>query len=123
MKTCGSLTSASMEQNPNKENEGPRRPLWQWVILYLVPALLVYGIVFYGLPLLKTSPEASQSAPPSSTQVVTYIDSGFSPDTMTSTRRKAAASQAPLILAQTFSPAGRGPSSLISPVPGATTTI
>ena len=36
-------------QPPEKPTKGGygRRPLWQWVVIYLVLAVIVYGVVYY----------------------------------------------------------------------------
>ena len=35
-------------QPPQKEPKGyGKRPLWQWVVLYLVIGAIVYGLIYY----------------------------------------------------------------------------
>lgn len=42
------------EQKPEEQNSSPKptkgygkRPMWQWVLMYLVFAVVVYGIIYY----------------------------------------------------------------------------
>lgn len=86
-----------------------KRPLWQWVLIYLVAAVVVYGAVYYFVlrknggynssssqtytsPAQQTQqqtlPQQNQSLnpiqPPANAQnIITYTDSGFSPSTLT----------------------------------------
>ncbi len=36
---------AQPPKDPNKKGYG-KRPVWQWVVLYLVIAIIVYGIIY-----------------------------------------------------------------------------
>lgn len=41
--------NSGASQQPNKESSKGygKRPLWQWVVVYLVLAVIVYGLVYY----------------------------------------------------------------------------
>lgn len=34
------------EQPPKKSGYG-KRPIWQWVVIYLVVGVIVYGLIYY----------------------------------------------------------------------------
>lgn len=55
-----------------------QRALFRWA-LYLIPALLIYGLAYYALSSYGRAPSASQSAVPQTDHTVTYTGSGFSP--------------------------------------------
>ena len=38
-----------MEENYNKQGGYGKRPLWQWVLLYIVIAAVAYGLIYYFL--------------------------------------------------------------------------
>jgi hypothetical protein len=36
------------EQSPQNKPKGyGKRPMWQWVVIYLVAAAVVYGLIYY----------------------------------------------------------------------------
>ncbi len=98
-----------MEQQTTPGSGYGKRPLWQWILIYVILAVIVYGLVYYFViaknngytstssqtypPITQyapqpTSPVQSQSSNPTQPQtnsqnVVTYSDSGFSPSTVT----------------------------------------
>lgn len=40
--------NTQMPQKPSNGSNGySKRPIWQWVLLYVVVAAIVYGIVYY----------------------------------------------------------------------------
>lgn len=35
-------------QSPQKPSKGyGKRPVWQWVVIYLIVAVVVYGLIYY----------------------------------------------------------------------------
>lgn len=35
------------QQSPKKPNKGyGKRPVWQWIVIYLIIAIVVYGLVY-----------------------------------------------------------------------------
>jgi len=36
-----------MEPEPTSESGYGKRPLWQWVVIYVVLAIVVYGLIYY----------------------------------------------------------------------------
>ena len=98
-----------MENNYDQKNGYGKRPLWQWVVIYLVVAVVAYGAIYYFVlsknagytpaPSQTYTPPAQQAPqptpppqgqssnptqPPANAQnIVTYTDSGFSPSTLT----------------------------------------
>ncbi|HYK08971.1 MAG TPA: cupredoxin domain-containing protein [Candidatus Eisenbacteria bacterium] len=81
-----------------------KRPLWQWILLYIVIGALIYGLVYYfvfankgGYPVGPTvsptsstttvSPTAMEASPSSSVtqqrNAVTLTQNGFSPSVVT----------------------------------------
>ncbi|MFA6519524.1 MAG: hypothetical protein WCT41_01720 [Candidatus Paceibacterota bacterium] len=75
-----------MEQPPSTETASKKRPWWQWAIIYLIPALLVYGLVQYGMQSNKDGSSLPVLTLPSKGQVVTFTDSGFSPGVLDITK-------------------------------------
>jgi plastocyanin len=84
-----------MEQEPTSGSGYGKRPLWQWVIIYVILAIIVYGLIYYFIfskggsytpspsqtytpPVQQTSQSTSPS-PIEAQNIVTYTDSGFSP--------------------------------------------
>lgn len=80
------------------ENENyNKRPLWQWVLIYVVIAVVVYGLIYYFVlgkkagttynPVIATpSTNNFQTASPSvikSEQTITLTANGFSPQNIT----------------------------------------
>ena len=39
-------TSSTSAQAPQKKGGYGKRPMWQWVLIYLVVAIIVYGLVY-----------------------------------------------------------------------------
>ncbi|MFZ3044196.1 MAG: hypothetical protein WA058_03795 [Minisyncoccia bacterium] len=70
------------EQITSNETAGTKRPVWQWILIYAVPALLVYGLVYYGTQSNKNGAPSS-SAITAAGQTVVFTDSGFSPSVLT----------------------------------------
>lgn len=81
----------------NKNDDYNKRPLWQWILIYGVIAIVVYGLIYYFVlgkkagttynPVVST-PSASnlQTASPSATQseeMVTLTADGFRPNNLT----------------------------------------
>ncbi|KKQ25287.1 MAG: hypothetical protein US62_C0002G0032 [Candidatus Woesebacteria bacterium GW2011_GWA1_37_8] len=67
-----------------------KRPLWQWLLIYAVVAVVAYGLIYYFVIAKKTSNPYSQKQTTSSTQTeelttvdVILTDTGFSPQTVT----------------------------------------
>lgn len=90
-----------MEQQSTDGDNYGKRPLWQWVFIYLVLAVIVYGLIYYFIFKQKRdyttsapqeNSQANQSAPQPTSQasapetasenVVTYTNSGFSPSVL-----------------------------------------
>lgn len=82
------------ESTPQVNNGYGKRPLWQWVVLYVLIGLVVYGLVYYfvfakkgGYQQQMVSPTTMQATPSSSAvqqqNLVTLTSSGFSPATLT----------------------------------------
>jgi predicted lipoprotein with Yx(FWY)xxD motif len=58
----------SMEEKQAEEKSGyGKRPLWQWIVLYLIVAVVVYGAIYY-LFLNKQNPYSSSSSANKSVQ-------------------------------------------------------
>jgi len=57
-----------------------KRPMWQWVLIYLIVGGLIYGLVYY-LYLSKkgTSPYGTTSSQTVNQNTVSYSNSGFQP--------------------------------------------
>lgn len=80
-----------MDNESQKKGYGyGKRPLWQWIALYVVIGAVAYGLIYYFVLSKKGGyvPTSSQTYPLAtqfmSQQVsVTYTDSGFSPSTLT----------------------------------------
>jgi len=43
---AGSPPAQTTPQQPAKKGYG-KRPVWQWVVIYLVLAIIVYGLIYY----------------------------------------------------------------------------
>jgi hypothetical protein len=42
------MADEAPQNSPNKDSKGyGKRPLWQWVVVYLVVAAIVYGAAYY----------------------------------------------------------------------------
>lgn len=91
-----------MEETAQKPSSYGKRPLWQWILLYLIIGVIVYGLVYYfvlakkgnniynqGQSQTQTSPstapavQASPSAAVDEQNAVTLSQTGFSPATIT----------------------------------------
>jgi plastocyanin len=80
-----------------EKNKGyGKRPIWQWIAIYAVIAIVIYGLIYYFIFAKKGgysavsphTPNTSQSAnPPISTSVaqnsIQIANMAFSPDTLT----------------------------------------
>ena len=82
------LTQPTLEQSPQNllpagEPRFRERPVWQWVLIYLVPALLVYGLVYYVTLPKNNGSSASLSALTANGHTVVLTDYGFSPGVLT----------------------------------------
>ncbi len=76
---------------------GGKRPLWQWVLIYAVIGLVVYGLIYYFVlakrggytnnPVQTPSPAATSESSPSvaatSQDTIILTADGFSPTTLT----------------------------------------
>lgn len=76
-----------------------KRPLWQWILIYAVVGIVVYGLIYYFVfakkggtsynPSPTTAPATNSEATPSTTATetsegtVTLTADGFSPATLT----------------------------------------
>ena len=65
-----------------------KRPLWQWLVIYLIIGALVYGVIYYFFFAKKSaSPyQATASQTPTQTAsqpVITITSSGFQPSSLT----------------------------------------
>jgi plastocyanin len=87
-----------MEDSPKKSGYG-KRPLWQWILIYVVIAAVLYGAIYYFF--LRghyststytqqsysnpTTQQSQQAAPSSSSQnvMVEYSSKGFTPQSIT----------------------------------------
>lgn len=73
--------------------EYSKRPLWQWILIYIVVGGLIYGLVYYfvfakkgGYSYKSTAPSTTTQAPPttnSSANEVTIKSFSFSPAALT----------------------------------------
>lgn len=80
----------------NKNDDYNKRPLWQWILIYGIVGLVVYGLIYYFVlakkektnnssivvPLTTNSP-ATSSAIERSLVSVTLTEDGFSPEDLT----------------------------------------
>ncbi len=87
------------DNSNNSTNSGNygKRPLWQWIAIYAVIAVVVYGLVYYFIlargsgstsgQVTQSPPAISQSVTPGSTRqsenAVSLTAEGFSPSTLT----------------------------------------
>lgn len=87
-----------MAEEPNSSGGYGKRPLWQWVVIYIVIAGIVYGLIYYFVSskyggynstsetYTATSSSSHSSYPTQSAtsgqNVVTYTNAGFSPSTL-----------------------------------------
>jgi plastocyanin len=51
-----------MEETQEKKNNYGKRPLWQWIALYIVVAVIAYGLVYYFVLAKKGGSVYNQSA-------------------------------------------------------------
>lgn len=86
-----------MDQAGNSGYGNGKRPLWQWVLIYAVVGLVVYGLIYYFVLAKKggnvynppptnppaTNSEATSSTTETSEDTVTLTADGFSPATLT----------------------------------------
>lgn len=40
------MTEQNTESNPKPTKGYGKRPIWQWVVLYLVMAIILYGLIY-----------------------------------------------------------------------------
>lgn len=45
----------TVEEYTNKSSGYGKRPLWQWIVLYVVIAIVVYGLIYYFVSAKKGS--------------------------------------------------------------------
>ncbi|MEK7570861.1 MAG: cupredoxin domain-containing protein [Patescibacteria group bacterium] len=81
-----------------KSNGYSKRPLWQWILLYLVIGAIVYGLIYYFVFAGKDSYDVNQAGQyesPTTTEqtiapqeqtVITLTASGFTPANITITK-------------------------------------
>jgi len=94
-----------MEENAEEKKETRssyrKRPAWQWILIYLIVAVVIYGLIYYfvlgkktNIPYSTTNEivpgeQINGSSPPSSEETmesevsVTLTSKGFSPQTIT----------------------------------------
>jgi plastocyanin len=69
-----------------------KRPIWQWILIYAVVGLFIYGLIYYfAMPKsgggyqspTTATPQPATSAVPASTNEVTIQNFSFSPATLT----------------------------------------
>lgn len=89
-----------MDQKDNSSYGYGKRPLWQWVLIYAVIGIVVYGLIYYFVfakkrgynsfpttpPVAVTPtqiPEATSSPAEALQNTVTLTANGFSPATLT----------------------------------------
>lgn len=87
------------EENSNDSNYGGKRPLWQWVSIYAIIGLIIYGLIYYFVlakkggnsynPVPTTPPIVTTESSPSSTaettkdEIILTMADGFSPASLT----------------------------------------
>ncbi len=94
------------ETVPQKSNGYGKRPLWQWIVLYVIVGVIVYGLIYYFFfaktgsfnynqtgnqfqspttQQVTTAPSGSATTPSAAMQqnVVTLTANGFAPATLT----------------------------------------
>lgn len=83
-------------ENQNSNSYG-KRPLWQWVVIYVVIGFVVYGLIYYFVlarkggspynPTPTTPPATTSESSPSATGIsqdtIILTADGFSPKTLT----------------------------------------
>lgn len=53
----------------NTQDKGyGKRPLWQWIVIYLIIGLIVYGVIYYLVLARKSSPASGTATPQQGTQ-------------------------------------------------------
>lgn len=88
-----------MEETAQSPSSYNKRPLWQWILLYLIVGIIVYGLVYYFVLAKKENNTYNQGqsqtspAPTSATQaspsavneqnMVTLTQNGYSPAIIT----------------------------------------
>ncbi len=86
-----------MEDQANSGYGYGKRPLWQWVAIYAVVGIVVYGLIYYFVLAKKggnsynssptnppnTSSESTSSGTEASQDIITLTADGFSPATLT----------------------------------------
>lgn len=86
-----------MDNQDNSSYGSSKRPIWQWVVIYAVIGLVVYGLIYYFVlakkggspynPVPTTTPavtsESSPSAEVTPQEVILLTTNGFSPATLT----------------------------------------
>jgi plastocyanin len=74
------------EATEKKSSGYGKRPLWQWIVVYLIIGLVVYGLIYYMVLAKKPGSTYTQPQPSAATQqqaVITLTQSGWSPATLT----------------------------------------
>lgn len=62
---------AKTEEAENKSGGYGKRPFWQWVVIYLIAAAIIYGLVYYFV-FAKKGAYSTGSGAPSTTQQQNY---------------------------------------------------
>lgn len=98
------MEETTPQATPQVTNSYSKRPLWQWIALYVVIGAAVYGLLYYFVFANKSGYQANQNPSPTTTQevispttssatpsstttheqnAVTLTQDGFSPATLT----------------------------------------
>lgn len=88
-----------MDKENSSGNGYAKRPLWQWVLIYVTIGVVVYGVIYYFVlakkgkdkysassvtpPAPTTTPQASASATETEQNTITLSANGFLPDVLT----------------------------------------
>ncbi len=82
-----------MEETAQESSSYGKRPLWQWIVIYVVIGVIIYGLIYYFVLAKKGNvynrPSQVQTASPSPTvavvdkNAVTLSQNGYSPASIT----------------------------------------
>ena len=59
------------EETDKKSGGYGKRPLWQWLVIYLIAAAIIYGLIYYFV-FAKRGGYSTGSGSPSTTQKQNY---------------------------------------------------
>lgn len=72
------------------QNSYGKRPLWQWILIYVIAAIIIYGLIYYFVFARKAGYNAATSSTQSQTtttaqqqNTVTLTQNGWEPGTLT----------------------------------------